>query len=128
MTKRILLTGKNNQFPTVLPPRDASLPARGQLARPTPPFVGRASSIRSDAYVYDLIRQEWIVPPPDLMSGAGGAADLRQPRTKHNTAARRARRSPLARHLILELLEFFVVTIGLGASVILAFLLWAVLA
>ena len=126
MTKRILLTGRNSSFPAVLPPRDASLPARGQLARPTPPFVGRASSIRSDAYVYDLIRQEWIVPPPDLMSGAGGAAELRQPRTKHNTAARRARRSPLARSL-LEIAEFFVVTIGLGASVILAFLLWAVL-
>ena len=119
--KRILLTGKNNQFPTVLPPRDASLPARGQLARSAPSLVERASP------VYDATRGVWIIPPSRAMRDAGGAAELLQPKTKHNTAARRARRSPLARHLILELLEFFVVTIGLGASVILALLFWALL-
>jgi hypothetical protein len=116
--KRILLTGRNSSFPTFLPPR-ASL--RGQLARSAPSLVERASP------VYDATRDVWIIPPSRAMRDAGGAAELRQPRTKHNTAARRARRSPLARSL-LEIAEFFVVTIGLGASVILALLLWAVLA
>jgi hypothetical protein len=118
--KRILLTGRNSSFPKFLPPR-APFPARGQLARSAPSLVERASP------VYDATRDVWIIPPSRAMRDAGGAAELRQPRTKHNTAARRARRSPLARHL-LEIAEFFVVTIGLGASVILAFLLWAVMA
>jgi hypothetical protein len=122
--KRIILTGKNSQFPTFLPPRDP-FPPRGQLARSMPSLVERASS-----YAYDATADRWVRPPTTIMVDAGAAADLRHTQTKHNPAAglRRARRSPLARHLILELLEFFVVAIGLGASVILAVLLWAVMA
>ena len=144
MISRIIWTFKNNEMPRAYPaarsrqrpalssspmaggphlplsqPRDVLPPARGTLAR---------SSDR--APLFDATDDRWIVPPSTTRVDAGAAADLRQYQTKHThrtAGTRRARRSPLAR-TVLELLEFFVVVIGLGASAIRSLMLWAVLA
>jgi hypothetical protein len=114
-----LLPDDGRAAPSSLPPR-VLLPARGNLARSS---MDRAPS-------FDATAERWIVPPTTIMVDAGGAADLRHVKTKHTQTARtrrRARRSPLARYL-LEVAEFCVVVIGLGASLVLALLLWAVTA
>ena len=143
MISRIIWTFKNNEMPRAYPaarsrqrpalssspmaggphlplsqPRDVLPPARGTLAR---------SSDR--APLFDATAERWIVPPSRMSRDAGAAAGLRHHQTIHTQTAgtRRARRSPLAR-TVLELLEFFVVVIGLGASAILSLMLWAVLA
>lgn len=148
MTARIIWIGKNSQM--AVTPRSASSAGATAAARPSLlPDDGRAapslqprnssprrgtlarSHIGNAAPLFDATEGQWIVPPSTIMVDAGAAADLRHAKTTHTHTAetrRRARRSPLARHLILELLEFFVVTIGMGASVILAVLLWAVMA
>ena len=87
-----------------------------------------ARSFAQGAPLFDATHDVWIVPPSRTKRDAGAAAALRHPDYKPHrpVAARRAGRSPLARHL-LEVLEFLVVLVGLGAAAILAVLLWAVL-
>jgi hypothetical protein len=114
--RRIILTGRNSSFPQFLPPR-----SRGNLARSAPSLVERAP-------LFDATDDRWIVPPSRMKRDAGAAAELR-----HTQAAQTRPAGPLAPlnrragRLLLEVLEFFVCVIGIGASAMLAVLLWAVL-
>jgi hypothetical protein len=118
--KRIILVGRNDQLPPFLPPR-APLQTRGNLAR-------SVSYLPERAPLFDATADRWIAPPSGVKPDAGAAAELR-----HTQAAQTRPAGPLAPlnrragRPLLEVLEFFVCVIGIGASAMLAVLLWAVL-
>jgi hypothetical protein len=71
---RLIVVARNDKFPSLshsLPPRAAPPSARNSAPSSAPRFG-------DGAFVFDATAGRWIVPPPGMTPGAGGAADPRQ--------------------------------------------------